>query len=203
MDDLTGVVLAGGRSKRMGMDKATLRIQGETLFQRQLDAFREVFSRVLIAGDRPDLASPEVPCVPDLYPGSALGGLYTGLSAAGTPNIFAAPCDMPFPDTDMIRFIVSHRTSAYDAVVPRTSAGMEPLFAVYSRKCLPVMKSLLEEGNYRILDIYERVNVLFIEEGSLPPGWERALLNINTRENLEHIMLDIELETRHDGTSSD
>ncbi len=56
----------------MGMDKATLRIQGETLFQRQLDAFREVFSRVLIAGDRPDLASPEVPCVPDLYPGSAL-----------------------------------------------------------------------------------------------------------------------------------
>lgn len=187
----------------MGVDKATLRIQGETLFERQLNAFREIFPRVLIAGDRPDLASPEVPCVPDLYPGSALGGLYTGLSTAETPYIFAAPCDMPLPDTDMIRFIVSYRTSAYDAVVPRTSAGMEPLFAVYSRKCLPVMKSLLEEGNYRVLDIYERVNVLFIEEDSLPPGWERALLNINTRENLEHVILDIELETRHDRTSSD
>ena len=187
----------------MGVDKAMLRIQGETLFERQLNAFREVFPRVLIAGDRPDLASPEVPCVPDLYPGSALGGLYTGLSAAGTPYIFAAPCDMPFPDTALIRFIVSHLKSAYDAVVPRTSAGIEPLFALYSRACRPVMKSLLEEGNYRILDIYERVNVLFIEEDSLPAGWERALLNINTRENMENVMLDIGLESRYDRTSSD
>ena len=88
MDDFSGVIIAGGRSKMMGIDKATLRIQGKTLFKRQLNAFR-----------------------------------------------FAAPCDMTFPDTGLIRFIVSHRTSACDAVVPRTSAGMEPLFTVYSRKC--------------------------------------------------------------------
>ena len=172
----------------MGVDKATFEIQGETLFERQLRVLQEVFPRVLIAGDRPDLAQPDVLSIPDLYPGSALGGLYTGLLNAGTPFIFAAPCDMPFPDAGVIRFIVSHRKEGYDAVVPRTDAGAEPLFALYSTSCLAAMKDLLMEKSFRILDLYERIEVLFINESTLPPGYEKALMNINTREELERAM---------------
>ena len=169
----------------MGVDKATLEIRGETLFERQLNVFREVFPRILIAGDRPDLARSDVPAIPDQFPGSALGGLYTGLSNAGTSYIFAAPCDMPFPDADLVWFIVSHREAKYDAVVPRTGAGAEPLFALYSSSCLEAMQDLLKKGSFRILDLYERVNVFFLEESTLPVGYERALLNINTQADLE------------------
>ena len=169
----------------MGVDKATLEIRGETLFERQLNVVCEVFSHVLIAGDRPDLARPDVPSIPDLYPGSALGGLYTGLVNAGTPFIFAAPCDMPYPDAGLIRCIASHRKMGCDAVVPRTNAGAEPLFALYSRSCLPAMKDLLTANRFRILDLYERIDVLYIDESTLPPGHCKALMNINNRKDLE------------------
>jgi molybdopterin-guanine dinucleotide biosynthesis protein A len=185
MNDITGVILAGGRSRRMGADKSSLEIEGETLFQRQLRIFREVFPAILIAGDRPDLALPDVPSIPDLHPGSALGGLHTGLVSAGTPFIFAAPCDMPFSDAGLIRFIVSKRDTEYDAVVPRTSAGMEPLFAVYSRTCQKAMEQLLVDGRFRILDLIEMINTCFVEEDVLPAGYQKALTNINTLEDLE------------------
>ena len=102
LPDLTGVLLAGGRSRRMGRDKAQLEIAGKTLFERSLELLREFCATVLIAGDRPDLARPGLPALPDLYPGSALGGLYTGLAAAQTEWILVAPCDMPFPDRRIV-----------------------------------------------------------------------------------------------------
>ena len=76
-DDVTGVILAGGRSRRMGRDKALLKVDGVPLFERILGMMQGFFSNVIIAGDRPDLTRPGVPCYPDRYPGSALGGLYT------------------------------------------------------------------------------------------------------------------------------
>jgi molybdopterin-guanine dinucleotide biosynthesis protein A len=179
--DVTGVILAGGQSRRMGRDKATLTVGGTTLFARLLAVMRGIFPALLIAGDRPDLARPDVPCLPDLYPGSALGGLYTGLRAAKTPYIFAVACDMPFADPRLIRAILERRAGR-DLVVPETPAGLEPLFALYGKSCLEPMRGLLEAGNYRIYDFFPRVRVCPVGPTELPAGWERALLNLNTPE---------------------
>src|SRR5512136_731985 len=92
-EDVTGVILAGGRSRRMGKDKTMLEIEGVTLFDRALRMMRELFSEVLIAGDRKDLVRPGVSCYPDLFPGSALGGLYTGLMKSPHDRIFVCSCD--------------------------------------------------------------------------------------------------------------
>ena len=81
--DVAGALLAGGLSTRMGTDKAWLEFAGEPLWQRGQRTLTSLFSRVLIAGDRPDLTTPECPCYPDTHPGSALGGLATALSHAG------------------------------------------------------------------------------------------------------------------------
>jgi molybdopterin-guanine dinucleotide biosynthesis protein A len=184
--DVTGVILAGGRSRRMGQDKATLEVAGTTLFARTLAMLRGLFPCVLIAGDRPDLARAEVPCVPDIYPGSALGGIHGGLAAATTPWIFVAPCDLAYPDPELARFILGHR-DGYDVVVPRTPGGFEPVFALYHRNCLPAMEAMLARGDYRIYDFYEQMQVRYLAAEELPPGWERSLLNLNTPEDLRRM----------------
>jgi molybdopterin-guanine dinucleotide biosynthesis protein A len=184
--DTTGVILAGGRSRRMGQDKATLEVAGETLFARTLAILRRLFLRIIIAGDRPDLVQPDLPCVADIYPGSALGGIHSGLSAATTDWIFVSPCDLAFPDAALARFILKHR-DGYDVVVPRTPGGLEPVFALYHKRCLPAMETMLTQGDYRIYNLYDQVRVRYLDVEILPDGWQRALLNLNTPEDLQRL----------------
>jgi molybdopterin-guanine dinucleotide biosynthesis protein A len=182
----TGVLLSGGKSLRMGQDKAQIEFRGQTLISWALDFLRLNFASVLIAGDRPDLATAEIPAIPDLYPGSALGGLYTGLKSARTDWIFVAPCDMPYPDAKILELLLKHRNGA-DAVVPRTPQGYEPVFALYHKNCLPHMEEMLQQGQYRIYDFYQRIKVNYLDWRQMPTGWERSLLNINTPEQLEQL----------------
>ncbi len=170
----------------MGRDKARLEVDGTTFFEKTVAIFRDLFPRVLIAGERPDLAAPDLPCVPDRYPGSALGGLYTGLAVADTPFIFVAPCDMPYPRADMIRSLLDRR-AGFDVVVPRLPAGLEPLFAVYGKNCLQPMRAMLERGHYRIYDFYPQVRVRELTDRELPAGWERSLCNVNTPEDYRRV----------------
>lgn len=187
LTDVTGVILAGGRSRRMGRDKATLPVDGQALFERVLGVLQPLFPAILIAGDRPDLCRPQVPCVPDLYPGSALGGLYTALQAAATPFIFVVACDMPFADPQLIRAILARR-EGHDVVVPRTPSGLEPLFALYGKECLMPMRALLEAGRFRIYDFFPQVRVRYLDSAELPDGWERSLLNVNTPGDIRQLI---------------
>ena len=184
--DVTGVLLAGGQSRRMGQDKALLEIDGETLFSRAFTLLQRHFPFVLIAGGRPGLEHPGAPRISDIYPGSALGGLYTGLHSAKTEWIFVAPCDMPYPDARIIERLLNHRDGV-DAVVPRTPSGYEPVFALYHKNCLPQMESMLQQNQYRIYDFYQRITIRFLDPPELPEGWERSLINVNTPEDFSRI----------------
>ena len=183
---ITGVILAGGKSTRMGKDKAGLKIAGVTLFDNILGLMRRLFSQVLIAGDRPDLEQPGVPSIPDRYPGSALGGLYTGLLEARNEIIFVSSCDIPFPSEDLIRMIVD-QCEGVDVVVPKTPNGLEPLFAVYHKNCLSPMRDMLERCEYRIYDFYPQVRTRYLDMEEQPFEWRRPLMNVNTPEEFNQI----------------
>ncbi len=186
---ITGIILVGGKSRRMGTDKAFLRIGGVPLFERVLAAMAENFSSILLIGDcKERYQGYGLPVVADRYQGSALGGLYSGLLAAATDLVFVAPCDMPFPSASLIRHICA-MAGDFDVVVPRTAYGFEPLFALYRKSCLEAMQRLLEAGNYRVYDFYPEVAVRYVEAEEL---WrvadeERALLNLNTPEEFAMI----------------
>lgn len=184
--DITGVLLAGGQSSRMGRDKATLAMAGQRLSDRTLAMLRGLFARVLIAGDRPDLATAEVPCVADRFPGSALGGIHGALVAAATPWVFVAPCDLAFPDAELARYLLDRRTGC-DVVVPRTPAGLEPVFALYHENCLPPIERLLIRRDYRIYDFYPEVRVNIVDLLEFPGDWQRALTNLNAPEDLRRL----------------
>jgi molybdopterin-guanine dinucleotide biosynthesis protein A len=193
--DMTGVILVGGKSRRMGKDKAFLKVAGTPLFERVLEVFRESFERVLLVGDREErFAGYGLPVVPDIYPGSALGGLYTGLSQAPSEHIFVASCDLPFPNGALLRHLCSLR-EGYDAVVPLTADGYEPLFAVYAKSCLGPMQALLESGNFCVYDFYPQVRVRYVSSAELAhlDRDGRAFVNLNTPEELEKINKEISL----------
>jgi molybdenum cofactor guanylyltransferase len=184
LSSITGVILVGGKSRRMGRDKAFLEIEGVPIFERVLSAMGENFASILLVGNGPERFTgyPLAP-QPDIYPGSALGGLYTGLFLAETDLIFVASCDIPFPSAHLIRHL-SSLADGFDAVVPRTGDLYEPLFAVYRKTCLEPMRRLLEQGNFRIYDFYPEISIRYVDDGEIErlPGGSRSLVNINTPE---------------------
>ena len=186
-NDITGVILVGGKSRRMGRDKALLEFHGRPLFEQVLELFRESFAHVLLAGDRGErFESYGLPLLPDLVPGSSLGGIYTALAAAQTEWIFVASCDLPFPSRTILAHLCSLR-DACDAVVPKTEHGYEPLFALYSRRCLEPVKELLDRGECCAYAWYPQVRLREVGPAQLaaldPEG--RAFINLNTPEDLE------------------
>lgn len=180
--DITGVILVGGKSRRMGQDKAFLLIEGLPVIERIIGVMQGCFKQLVLVGDCPErFEQYGLPMVPDLYPGSSLGGLYTGLQHAGTDRIFVTSCDIPFPNPELIQFICTD-AKPYDAVIPATQGGLEPLFAIYHKACLPAMQAALEAGNYRITSVLHHLNVKTIPQEQMKmidPGG-RGLLNINT-----------------------
>jgi molybdopterin-guanine dinucleotide biosynthesis protein A len=180
--DITGVILIGGKSLRMGTDKAFLELAGKSLFQGVLEIFRESFERISLVGDRKErFAAFGLPVFGDIFPGSALGGLYTGLYRAETEYIFVSACDLPYPSKGVLEYLCSLR-NGFDGVVPVTKHGYEPLFALYARSCLEPMRELLESGNLCVYDFYPRVRIRKVPSGE----WAhldkdgRSFLNINT-----------------------
>ncbi len=187
--DVTGVLLAGGKSTRMGRDKALLELDGRRLADRMLEFLAALFPRVLIAGDRPDLERPGLPSFPDPFPGSSLGGIHNGLLHSDTPLIFVAPCDLPSPNLILAEALLAFR-EGNDVVIPLTPQGYEPLFGLYGRNCLPQIEAMLAGGSFRILDLYPRVRTRALGPGELPEGWEGALRNLNTPEDLRNLKKD-------------
>jgi molybdopterin-guanine dinucleotide biosynthesis protein A len=188
-NDITGVILVGGKSRRMGEDKAFLQIAGKSLLIRVIEVFEKCFDRLVLVGDRAErFAGCDLAVLPDIYPGSALGGLYTALYHAETTHVFVASCDQAFPNPEVVRYLCSLR-SDFDAVVPALSHGFEPLFALYAKSCLGPMKAQLESGNFCAFDYYPCIRVRSVHEEELA-GLDRdgrSFLNVNTPEEFEKI----------------
>ncbi len=190
---MTGIVLAGGGNTRMGQDKAFLTVGGRRLIDRTVGVLRSLFREVIIVAADP-FAHLDQDCalVTDILPGTgALGGLYTGLFTASDDYAFVVACDIPFLNRPFIEYMTS-LAAGYDIVVPAPPDGLQPLHAVYSRRCLPVIRSLLVKGRRQIKELYPSQRLLRIEPevlNSFDPGGA-MFLNINTPEDLRNLPPD-------------
>lgn len=148
----SAVLLAGGRSRRMGRDKACLPFGEGVLGGRVHTALRQVFEEVVVVTDRPE-AFPVAGarCVPDGHPGRGpLEGLASGLAAVRADRVLLAACDMPFLPEALLRFLAAQPDVA-DVIVPCGPSGREPLLALYHRRLLPALHVALERGERRMM----------------------------------------------------
>lgn len=200
-EQISGVLLAGGKSSRMQTDKATLSLFGEPLFARGVRALRTVCAEIYIAGKRNDLESEQFPSYEDLHPGSSLGGLHNAISHAKNNWVCVLPCDLPFPSPKLLRHLLQYREGV-DAVIPKTPHGTEPLIGCYHKRTLPIIEQHIASGNMRLTDLLENVSVRYLLPDELPNGWRRALSNLNSPQDLERLNAQTPVVTfvAHSGT---
>jgi len=164
---VTSIVLAGGKNLRLGRSKALETIGGKSLIDYVFERLRPLTSQILIVtsreqSDLPAACGTEV--LVDLYPDKGpLGGIYTGLLASQSSHCVVVACDMPFLNTELLRYIIE-LSPGFDAVVPRLWEGMvEPLHAIYSKSCLDNMKTQLERNQLGINSFFSTVRVRYVE----------------------------------------
>jgi len=187
--DLGVIVLAGGKSKRFGPDKAFYLFQNKPLIQAVVEVAENITNNIIIITNSPEkMDFITYPKYTDLIPGSgSLGGLYTGLHYSDFDLNIVLPCDMPFISQECIQFLIKN-TDGNEITVPFHKNKFEPLCAVYSKKCLPFIKDQIETGDYQIFQFYDKVKTKQLDFSSkLPFYHEKLFSNINTKSDLENI----------------
>jgi molybdopterin-guanine dinucleotide biosynthesis protein A len=186
---LTIAILAGGKSQRMGRDKAFLPFLGKPLIRRVMDRVAELADDLLIVAPRTEeYLALGVRLMPDLFPGrGSLGGLYTALVAAVYPIVAVVPCDAPFINPALFIHECDILVSRdFDAVVPSSPDGTEPLHAVYWKEaCLSPVRTALDAGLQKLIVWYPqaRVHILSVTETSPFDPQRRIFQNVNTPED--------------------
>ena len=171
----------------MGQDKAFLKIGDRTIVEYQLQRLSPLFEELLLSTNLPEkFAHLGLETVQDFIPDRGpLVGIYSSLLRARYSHLFAIACDMPFISPGLITYMKEDCEDC-DVTVPETGRGVEPLHAIYSKTCLPVMKEYIDkkDGKGRVIEFFPQVKVRVVtkEEISRIPGGNEAFLNFNTME---------------------
>jgi molybdopterin-guanine dinucleotide biosynthesis protein A len=186
---VNGVILAGGKSRRMGgSPKALLPFDGRPLIQHIAETLTSILPGCLVVTNSPELYGfLGLPMVGDTYPdGGSLGGIYSGLSAIPGDAALCVACDMPFLSPGIIRYLAA-RAGEADVVIPEAAGELQTLHAVYGRACLDPMERRLSAGRLKITGFFDEVRVLRVPEHVIARFGDPTLafVNLNAPDDLE------------------
>lgn len=173
------IILAGGQSRRMGTNKALLKLGNQTVIEHIHEALEPLFTEMILVTNEPEEYSfLNIQMTSDHYPGKGpLAGLHAGLQKAKYDHNFVIACDMPFVNKEVITSMFA-QSSESDAVVPKYQESMHPLFAIYNRSVLPKVKECLEKDQLRMRDLLDRIRVHYYRNDSNP----FTFFNMNQKE---------------------
>jgi molybdopterin-guanine dinucleotide biosynthesis protein A len=187
---LSGFVLAGGESRRMGRPKALLELGGQTMLERQLGLLRGVCRSVAVVGAPQGLPALGVPVWADELPGRGpLGGIYTGLKRSRTEYNLCLGCDLPFMEARFLQFLARLAIAKQaDVTIPQTPDGrLQPLAAVYRRRALPAIRARLDTDENQTSGFFHRVRCRVVAWREIVHGrfTPRIFVNMNTPADYE------------------
>jgi molybdopterin-guanine dinucleotide biosynthesis protein A len=183
-------IQAGGRSSRMGRDKALIPLAGKRLIEHVLDHLQGLSDDLFITTNQPGpLEDLRIRLVPDEDPGrGALYGLQTALQAAQHDDVLIVACDMPFLQLALIEHLFSMAGQA-DVIIPEQDGRFEPMLALYrASTCLPEIGRALKEQQFRMISFFPSVTVLPIDPEVIDryDPHRLSFFNINTPEDIQH-----------------
>ena len=188
---MTSIILAGGKSSRLGRSKALQAIGGKSLIQWVVDRLALLSTEIIIAtahGEAiPCSSAVRIKTVADIYPGKGpLVGIYSGLIASSSSRAIVVGCDTPFLSDGLLEYM-TQICSTFDVVVPRIKNKLEPLCAVYSKNCSGPIQGLLEQNELRIDKLFSMVKVKYVEEDEINrfDPEHLSFFNINNQDDLD------------------
>jgi len=190
--EISCIILAGGKSLRLGRDKVSERVGNTSLLEQAISCIDSLSKDIIIvtAEERtfaPLADHPKVRIVSDIFPGQgSLGGIYTGLVKSDSFYNLVVAADMPFLNEPLLRYMIEV-SDGFDFVLPRVKNLFEPLHAIYSKNCIQPIESMLEQGKKVIVELFNYVKVRYVEAEEVDRFDPRHLsfFNINTKEDLE------------------
>ncbi len=190
--DISAIILAGGKSSRMGVNKALLRLGGRSIVEIIIDKLADIFEEIIVTTKSKDLYSPlKVKVVEDMSADyNSLLGIHTGLLNSDNFYNFVIACDMPFLNPPLIRYMIKQRIG-YEVIIPKIDEHLEPLHAIYSKECLKPIEGLLSNGDLKIINFFPQVRVRYISRDEIicfDPEF-KSFFNLNTSEEYEKAKL--------------
>ena len=186
--DVTGFVLVGGKSSRMGTNKALLSLNGRTLVERTRQIVEHVCDKVFLLGPR-DIYGSFGPCYEDIYPDCGpLGGIHVALVNSPTPYSLVISVDTPFVTAEFLHYMVGRALESSAMVTaPRIGGVVQPLCAVFARNFLPIAEAALKSGKYKVEPLFPRDQMLVLTEDEVQRFALPAQMfeNLNTPEDYE------------------
>lgn len=197
---MTGIILAGGRNTRMGLHKALLKINGETIIESIIKQMFLLFEEVIIITNAKEIFNTlrytshcnrrAIRVLPDIIPNKGpLGGIYSGLVYSKTKYNFIAACDMPFINLELVKYMMKNVRN-YDVIVPRTEKGYEPLHAIYSKDCIVHIERQIKQNNLKTTNFFTKVKIKEIGE-RVVRGIDpllRSFFNINSNADYQQVL---------------
>jgi len=184
---ITGVILAGGQSRRFGANKALALLAGRRLIEHPAGVLSGLFAQRLLVTNTPEQYDfLGWPMIADRFPGAGpLAGIHAALCEAEDERIFVTACDMPTLCPETIHFLCAC-PSGWDAVVPWLHDGPEPLCAVYAKSALPALVESLRQGVFQVQAVLARLRTRMVSKSELPPdaAGPGRFVNVNTPADL-------------------
>ena len=187
MPEISAVVLVGGKSRRLGLDKSLLRVGDHWLLKTIMDSLSALSDDLILVGsNRRQFARLAARVVPDDFPGvGPLAGIYSGLKAMRHNRGMFLACDLPFLNLHLLRFMIL-LSPDFDVVIPSVGGNTEPLHAIYGKACIEPIRASLERKDHRVVSFFPQVRVRYVSPSEielLDPD-HLSFFNINSAEDL-------------------
>lgn len=181
---VSAIILAGGKSKRMGTDKAFLEIDGTTLLKKAIDLCKNICNEIIISSNKLEHKIYGYAVIADEIENCGpLGGISSCLKQSKTDWNLVISVDAAYVDADFLKFILTE-ISDFDAIVPFSEKGKEPLIAIYNKSCLPVLKSHLKNSNLKMHNLLSAINTKFVDTQVWVEKYPKLFHNLNRPEDL-------------------
>ncbi len=180
--DITGAILAGGKSSRMGWDKGLLDLDGMPFIEHIARTLQQVFARVMIVSDNGEgYRFLGLPIHADIYKNCGpLAGVHSGLTHSTTDSVFIVSCDLPVLTPAIVRYVVDLKKHD-DVTLLSTENNLQPLCGLYKRHCLPVIEQHLKHGQYSVLRCLQEMHTVILSSSlATASSSHLPLMNVNT-----------------------
>jgi molybdopterin-guanine dinucleotide biosynthesis protein A len=190
--DISAVILAGGKSLRLGHDKITEKVGNATLLQKVISRIDSLSKEIFIVtaeekSFKEFADNKKLKTVADIFPGrGSLGGIYTGLVKSESFYNLVIAADMPFLNRELLAYM-TEVADGFDFVIPKIGTFFEPLHAIYSKNCVTPIETMIRKNRRVIIELFDFVKVRYVEAEEIDrfDPEHLSFFNINTVEDLE------------------